>query len=112
MTPALAVVPPMSKAMAFFRPIRSHSIFEPMTPAAGPDSSMRMQDSCASSMSNRTPEDCTPRPVQETLRLRLSGAGLLDAGLDAGHQPLTRGQRLAEQLLAGRLIDRGDIGEC
>ena len=44
MTPALAVVPPMSKAMAFCMPMESHSVLVPITPAAGPDSSMRMQE--------------------------------------------------------------------
>ena len=43
MTPALAVVPPMSKAMALSSPSARHSAWVPMTPAAGPDSSMRMQ---------------------------------------------------------------------
>src|ERR1700756_1790958 len=46
MTPALAVVPPISKAIAFLSPMRSHSALVPMTPAAGPDSSMRMQALC------------------------------------------------------------------
>ncbi len=43
MTPALAVVPPMSKAMALSSLRAWHSARVPMTPAAGPDSSMRMQ---------------------------------------------------------------------
>ena len=33
----------MSKAMAFLSPMPSHSALVPITPAAGPDSSMRMQ---------------------------------------------------------------------
>src|SRR5262249_20482708 len=57
----LAVVPPMSKAIAFLSPMRSHSALVPMTPAAGPDSSMRMQALCASSTPNRPPVDCTIR---------------------------------------------------
>src|SRR6516162_2803024 len=59
MTPALAVVPPISKAIAFLSPMRSHSALVPITPAAGPDSSMRMQALCASSTPNRPPVDCT-----------------------------------------------------
>src|ERR1700716_2325738 len=43
MTPAFAVVPPMSKAIAPSRPSVWHSAWVPITPAAGPDSSMRMQ---------------------------------------------------------------------
>ena len=38
-------------------------------------------------------------------------AGLADAGLDAGDQPLRRGQRLAEPERAGRLVERRDVGE-
>jgi hypothetical protein len=61
MTPALAVVPPMSKAMAFLSPMRSHNALVPVTPAAGPDSSIRMHALCASSAPNRPPVDCTIR---------------------------------------------------
>jgi len=50
-TPALAVVPPMSKAIAFFMPIAAHNWRVPMTPAAGPDSSMRMHSRPACSAS-------------------------------------------------------------
>src|SRR5215468_7936027 len=61
MTPALAVVPPISKAIASLSSMRSHSALVPITPAAGPDSSMRMQALCASSTPNRPPVDCTIR---------------------------------------------------
>ena len=72
MTPALAVVPPMSKAMAFGILIESHSALVPTTPAAGPDSSMRMQDCRASPTSNSPPVDCTIRklpPNPESLEM-------------------------------------------
>ena len=51
MTPALAVVPPMSKAMALSMPSVRQSACVPMTPAAGPDSSMRTHWLCACSAS-------------------------------------------------------------
>ena len=50
MTPAFAVVPPMSKAMALSRPSVWHSACVPITPAAGPDSSMRTHCVCACSL--------------------------------------------------------------
>ena len=61
MTPAFAVVPPMSNAIAFLSPMLSHSALVPITPAAGPDSSILMQADCASSMLNSPPVDCTIR---------------------------------------------------
>ena len=47
MTPAFAVVPPMSKAIALSIFSARHSACVPMTPAAGPDSSMRTHWLCA-----------------------------------------------------------------
>ena len=49
--------------------------------------------------------------VQEQPRGVEARAGLADAVLDAGDQPLRRGQRLAEAERAGRLVERGDVGE-
>ena len=44
-------------------PMLSHSALAPTTPAAGPDSSMRMQDCRASPTSNSPPVDCTIRKL-------------------------------------------------
>ena len=71
MTPALAVVPPMSNAIAFLSPSVRHSAWVPMTPAAGPDSSMRTQWSLAWSASYSPPVDCTIRNEPENPSLRM-----------------------------------------
>ena len=49
--------------------------------------------------------------VQEEPRRAKLRSGLADAILDAGDEPLRRGQRLAEAKLAGRLVERRDVGE-
>ena len=59
MTPAFAVVPPMSNAMASARPSCMQIACAPMTPAAGPDSSMRTQPTRACSIGNKPPVDWT-----------------------------------------------------
>ena len=49
--------------------------------------------------------------VQEHPRRREARAGLADAALDAGDEPLRRGQRLAEPERAGGLVERRHVGE-
>ena len=63
----------------------SHSALVPITPAAGPDSSMRTQARCASSRSNNPPVDCTIRksPLEAGLREMLA-ASRRDSAAPAG----------------------------
>ena len=60
-TPAFAVVPPMSNAIARSRPSAAQRRCVPITPAAGPDSSIRMHSLRACAASNSPPVDCTTR---------------------------------------------------
>src|SRR5499427_8186483 len=73
MTPALAVVPPISKAIAFLSPMRSHSALVPMTPAAGPDSSMRI----ASALRLLDPEQAAGRLHDQKVAVEAGGGEMI-----------------------------------
>ena len=53
----------------------------------------------------------TVEPCRNSAGLGERGAGLLDARLDAIHQRLRRGERLAQTQAAARLVEGGNIGE-
>jgi hypothetical protein len=58
MAPSLAVVPPMSKVSTRSRPSSRPMTPHSSTPAAGPDSTMRIGMSQASSGDTKPPFDC------------------------------------------------------
>ena len=58
MSDAFAVVPPMSRVMTLSNPARAAKCRAPMTPAAGPHSTMRAGFSATASASRMPPLDC------------------------------------------------------
>ena len=71
MSEALAVVPPMSRVMRFSYPARAAKCWAPMTPAAGPHSTMRAGFATTAPASRMPPLDCMtmsrpPMPARST----------------------------------------------
>ena len=71
MSDALAVVPPMSRVMRLSNPARAAKCCAPITPAAGPHSTMRAGFSTTASASRMPPLDCItmsrpPMPARST----------------------------------------------